>query len=868
MMFKTLLPNIAKVIVLCNFLCSFTLFAQGNTPPNVLFIVADDLGIDALQSSDYGITSANQPNTPNINALRDSGVSFLNTWATPQCATTRAAAMSGKYGINTGVRQVPGNLDLVHQSIFNHLNENSSTDYAKAVIGKWHISNPEDANHPFAHGVDHYEGILNAFVSDYYSWEKVDENGAIAQIDEYITSHFTNAAQTWISNQTKPWFLWLAHVAPHSPFHVPPSGTFTQNNVNNNRGRYLAAIENLDYEIGELLNSMDQATIDNTIIIFVGDNGTPNGVSRFFPAGHGKASVYEGGLRVPMIITGKGVSRQGEFESGLAQVTDIYATLIELLSNDLEGGIHNSYSLAPALTAQNAITRPYIYSDYRDEGVEFWAIRNATYKLIENENGLVEFYNVINDLEEVNNLVAFLTNEEASILSQLQAEAAAIRSGWSCADTILNGTEVTVDDCSTCSTDELSFSNIGCCETPNAPTIFYEYLENSFRKIYTNNYPNHDFCYSNPRSIPTQSYHDLEMDVNPVIANTTTSVINQRTGRPATTFGVALNGVLFAPGPALPFVYSNPNTGEFNWDWVFEPTNNQGAGQDKVSLDCASAHTSTAHGYHYHGEMFSYLENEIPGITSARAVNEIIHIGWAADGFPILYKFGPDATGAIKQLQPSYKLKEGDRPGDGTDAPCGPHTGRYTNDYEFISGVGDLDACNGMDATVTVETANGLQTFDYFYVISSTFPQVPRCFVGTPNASFSNNQITGTDNDGDGFIAAFDCNDDNPNVNPLAAEIEGNSIDENCDGSTLSTDTFVTPEVSILPNPSTTKIRLITNFGFNYTVTLYDMQGKQVLQLNNSPEFINIANYNNGVYLLQITNTSTNFKGVYKIVKQ
>lgn len=858
--------KINGLLVLCFLLCHNVISSQN---PNVLFIIADDIGIDALDTSAYGFTVNTSPYTPNIQSFKDSGVTYLNTWATPQCTTTRSSIMSGKYGINSGVRSVPGNLDLSNESLFTYLNNNLLTNYAKAVIGKWHISHPVDINHPYSHGIDYYEGVIEGSINDYYNWDKVDKNGVVVTINEYVTKHFTDQAINWIADQTDPWFLWLAHIAPHSPFHVPPEGTYT-NDVSDNRGKYLAAIESLDYQIGQLLGSMDEATKSNTIIIFIGDNGTPNGVARYFPSGHNKSTMYEGGLRVPMVISGNGVTRQGVLETGLVQVNDIYSTIIELISNDLEGGIYNSYSLKETLTTENAIDRPYIYSDYLDSGIEYWAIRNNTYKLIENEFGNVEFYNVITDLEEQYNLIDFLTNEEAYILNQLQTEASVIRSDWSCVDQILNGTEITIDDCSTCSADVLGFDNIGICDTPNQPSVYYEYIESSFRKIYSNNYPNHDFCYNNIGNIPVQSYHDLEMDLDPYITGSTTSILEPN-GRPKTTFGVGLNGIIYSPTPALPFVFSNPNTSEYNWEWVLEPTNNQGSGPGYVNLDGSSAHTSNTHGYHYHGEMFSHLENEYPGITSETSAVSITQVGWAADGFPILYKFGPDSGGNIKILQPSYKLKDGVRPGDGISAPCGPYTGKYTNDYEYQVGLGDLDECNGIASNITITTENGVEVFEYFYVVTSTFPQISRCFVGNVNDSFANDQILGTDNDGDGFITEFDCDDNNINIHPNAIEIPSNGIDENCDGSDeniLDINEHEFSLINIYPNPSSTKFRLVTHHDFNYEVSIYDIHGKQLYFIKDNPEFITVSNLSEGIYILKIINTTDGKTEIHKIIKK
>ncbi|MEL7220978.1 MAG: YHYH protein, partial [Bacteroidota bacterium] len=416
----------------------------------------------------------------------------------------------------------------------------------------------------------------------------------------------------------------------------------------------------------------------------------------------------------------------------------------------------------------------------------------------------------------------------------MQLEAEIIRNAWSCNDGIQNGEEVVLDDCDDDCTagNSLSTNNIGCCEEPGEPSIFFEYLEEDTRRIYTNNFPDHSYCYNSVNQIPEPTYHDFGVDLNPSITDDITRVVRDN-GRPQRYFGVAKNGVIFAPAPAAPFIFEDQNTGEFNWDWVFEPTNNQGAGPDLVGLDCASAHTG-GQGYHYHGNMFSYVDHEVPGISSTDIVPDIpLHIGWAADGFPILYRFGPDEDGNMKELLPGFQLRSGLRPGDGVTAPCGAYTGKYTRDYGYICGKGDLDECNGIQSTVTLPTANGLQTFSYFYVITSAFPQIPRCLVGNVSADFDNNNdpLTGVDNDNDGFLSEYDCNDNNAAINPLAIEIEGNDVDENCDELTtavteLSTDNFI-----VHPNPSSGVFVVRIPANESVVVAIFSIDGRYLTQV-------------------------------------
>jgi len=210
---KASFKSLFTFLILTSF--AFSLSGQ-NSEPNILLIIADDMGIDAM--SGY-LQSNRLPTTPNLDMLRQNGITFMNTWATPSCSPTRAAIMSAKYGIKTGVQRPPGQLDLIHESLFSKIKENTNGKYVGAVFGKWHLSNPINFNHPAEHGIDHFEGVISGTVDDYYSWQKT-KNGQISQIEEYITTDLTNASIDWIEEQDQPWFLWLAHIAPHTPYRL------------------------------------------------------------------------------------------------------------------------------------------------------------------------------------------------------------------------------------------------------------------------------------------------------------------------------------------------------------------------------------------------------------------------------------------------------------------------------------------------------------------------------------------------------------------------------------------------------------------------------------------------------------------------
>jgi len=387
--------------------------------PNILFVIADDMGTDAFAPYNIG---ADQPNTPTLNRLAEEGLLFTNAWAYATCAPSRAALLTGRYGNKNGV--VRSGLSLPNEEVvlFEHLSTLTGDSYADAVFGKWHLG---DTQSPNANGIDHYDGSINFGVDDYFNWERT-LNGVTSMHDKYVTTHITDEAIQWIDGQTKPWLVWMSHNAPHSPIHLPPDTLYTRTDISTNFDQYMCMIESVDHETDRLLNSLSPEERENTLIIFVGDNGTPDRRLQGYPAGHGKGSLYEGGIRVPMIFSGFGVDRVNEQESALVSFTDIFATITELLGTDLPGGIHNSFSFRHLLSGTDGPRRIHNYSEIGTAPTER-AIRTEQYKLIINADQTEELYDLIADPFEMTELIAQgLTADLGIVRSDLRTEADSI----------------------------------------------------------------------------------------------------------------------------------------------------------------------------------------------------------------------------------------------------------------------------------------------------------------------------------------------------------------------------------------------------------------------------------------------------------
>jgi arylsulfatase A-like enzyme len=279
----------------------------GGGRPNVVFILADDLGY-----GDFGLFGNTIVRTPHLDALGREGTVLTDHYsASPLCAPARAALLTGRYNHRTGAVDVPSNRGLDRIA----LDERTIADvfahagYSTGMVGKWHNGLHDLRYHPLARGFDEFVGFLNGGM-DYYRWV-IDRNRSPEVSDgRYLTDVFTDEAVQFIRrHRAERFFLYLSYNAPHLPYQAPESLIAaygdTEGLTEDVRTIY-AMIESMDSGIGRVLEELIRCGIDrNTIVVFTSDNGPwlAGDSNRFNgPLRGAKGDVLEGGIRVPALI--------------------------------------------------------------------------------------------------------------------------------------------------------------------------------------------------------------------------------------------------------------------------------------------------------------------------------------------------------------------------------------------------------------------------------------------------------------------------------------------------------------------------------------------------------------------------------------
>jgi arylsulfatase A-like enzyme len=399
--------------------------------PNILLIVADDLGNDTFRIDDTtnvatiqvtGVTGSYA--LPNISRLVREGVHFTRAWAHPICAPTRATLFTGMHPWRTTIGDAAGNPFLPRT-----LPSDGTTDlktlahmvtdagYQCAIFGKWDLGEDPATGVPTARGWHRHEGILAGglrFIPEdppnktlyeqiiqqdvrYVSWNKVICDATLDNLvrenitpeertHKYATADEIYSARDWIKQmEGRPWWVTLSVLAPHDPFHVPPQGTYTirfDDPANpTDQEMFVAMMESLDHYLGELFDDPSpeiQNQLQETVIIFVGDNGTDDQLDGI--SGDDKSSVGIGGVHVPMIIADGGLlfgeepcyldTKQIDSEKAeLVHIADVFQTII-----DIAGG-----SASPGYTTDSISMVPYLKNTAGDARFTGWQGRKYTF---------------------------------------------------------------------------------------------------------------------------------------------------------------------------------------------------------------------------------------------------------------------------------------------------------------------------------------------------------------------------------------------------------------------------------------------------------------------------------------------------------
>lgn len=419
-------------------------------PTNVLLILADDLGVDMF--SPYGVHPSPAP-TPNLDALAAEGMLFEYFYSLPSCSPTRAAVLTGRmpfrYGIGKPIDQwlTEHALPLEERTLAEALKDGSPATIATSAIGKWHLGSESfgGASHANLQGFDWFEGTLGnlMFGSTYFGHQKVT-NGVVDASRTYVTSEQVDDALARISAMPEPWFLYLGFNAPHTPLHAPPAALHSQSlagiPADSPNAHYHAMVEAMDHELGRLLAGIPAAVRANTTIVFLGDNGTPSQV--MVPPsipGNSKGSVYEGGVRVPLIVAGKHVDAPGSRCRSLVQAVDLFPTVLELMGADLAKGVGDGRAIdgvsivpylsdpeRPALRQYAVAERfsPNGFGEYTSYGA---MVRDARWKLVRRDGQPDALFDMLDAqgqpivLEGTNLNDGDMTAEESAAFARLQA---------------------------------------------------------------------------------------------------------------------------------------------------------------------------------------------------------------------------------------------------------------------------------------------------------------------------------------------------------------------------------------------------------------------------------------------------------------
>ena len=381
-------------------------------PPNILLIVADDLGY-----ADVGVQGCKDIPTPNVDSLAKNGVRFTSGYVScPVCSPSRAGLMTGRYQQRFGHEFNPGPAQAASPNFGLPLEETTLADrlkklgYVTGAFGKWHLGYKPEF-HPQRRGFDEFLGFLggaHSYMDNRDEANPVQSGGETVSKVTYTTDMFADAAADFISrNQEKPFFVYLPFNAVHTPMQARSQYLKRFDSIQDAKRRTFATmLSAMDDAVGRVLGRLrDLKLEENTLIFFISDNGGPTvaNSSRNDPLRGLKGQVAEGGIRVPFLIQWKDRLPPGKVNHRSVIALDILPTAVAAAGGKiLPGWKLDGVNLLPHLTGEKS-GAPHDTLFWRSG--EQHAVRQGDWKfLVLPRADRPELYNVAEDIREANNL--------------------------------------------------------------------------------------------------------------------------------------------------------------------------------------------------------------------------------------------------------------------------------------------------------------------------------------------------------------------------------------------------------------------------------------------------------------------------------
>lgn len=401
----------ARFRVACIALPAAALFSATLLPaagkPNIVLIVSDDQGYADASCYEH----PDEVRTPHIDRLAARGVRFTNGYATGYvCAPTRAGLLTGRYQQRFGFYTAGDSRTGLPVGEITLADVLKARGYATGVFGKWHLG-LEPPYRPLARGFGEFYGFLGHGGHDYFKLARTDEYTSIYRndtiIDEtgYLTDNLAREAVSFIErHQAGPFFLYLPFNAVHWPLQAPAEDRKRFHNADAGRNTYLAMLHRMDLAVGRVLDALDRHDLsENTLVFFLSDNGgarknlANNGALRDF-----KHSVYEGGVRVPFLVSWPGHAPRGAVIDTPVICLDIFPTACAAAGATLPGDrVIDGKSLLPLLKGTQ--DGPLHEAIFWDGDEEKRAVRMGRWKLVDNK-GAVALFDLDKDTGETTDL--------------------------------------------------------------------------------------------------------------------------------------------------------------------------------------------------------------------------------------------------------------------------------------------------------------------------------------------------------------------------------------------------------------------------------------------------------------------------------